>query len=153
MGTVHVDVDTGEIVRLIPLADDDYPRGKKRYQFQGGFVVMGALNVTRIFTLKMGFKGVCLALLMAARMSPKTGIVNCTNQEYAKELETTPNEIARLITKLGKANFLYRAGPRMVIVNPLWCFRGSAADQHLAIEEWYKLKPIGVVPKPERKTA
>ena len=151
MGTTHLDVDSGEIVRLLPLADGhDNPR--KRYLFQGGYVVVGALNITRLVKARVGYNGLALALVMVARMSPKTGLVHCSNAEYASELDLSKRQICRCISKLEKVKFLHRTDTRLVTINPLWCFRGSPEDQHAAVEAWGKLHPIGIV-QDERKTA
>lgn len=144
VATKFVDVDSGEMVRLLPLPDG-HEDGKKKYVFQGGFVIMGALNITRLLKAKVGYNGLRLALLMVARMSPRTGLVHCSNQEYAQELEIRPEDVSRLIGKLAKVNFIHRTGTRLVTINPLWCFRGTATDQHAAIEAWGRLHPIGIV--------
>jgi hypothetical protein len=149
--TAHVDIETGEIVRLLPLANDDC-RPRKRYLFQGGYIVMGALNITRLVKSKVGHNGIRLALVMAARMSPKTGLVHCSNSEYAAELEVSSDEISRVIGRLAKVKFLHRTGPRLVTINPIWCFRGTPEQQHEAVEEWGKLYSIGIVAE-ERKSA
>ncbi len=58
-----------------------------------------------------------------------------------------------MLGRLVKVNFLHRTGPRLVTINPLWCFRGSPEDQHAAVEAWGKLHPIGIISQQERKSA
>jgi hypothetical protein len=118
----------------------------------GGTIVVGNDAIVKLATSDLPHNGIRLALVMAARMSPKTGLVHCSNSEYAAELEVSSDEISRVIGRLAKVKFLHRTGPRLVTINPIWCFRGTPEQQHEAVEEWGKLYSMGIVTE-ERKSA
>ena len=146
MGETHyVDIDNGDVLRIIP------HRGVK-YVYPGGYVTMGITNITRLVRAKLPRDGGMLALLIASRAVPVTGLVCCSNREYAEELGIRPARVSALIGLLSKHRFIHRMGPKVVMVNPGWCFRGTPTEQRAAMELWAKLHPIGIVSE-ERKTA
>ena len=148
----YVDLDSGEVVRLLPTTDSQQdPR--RKYVYPGGYVTMGLINVTRIIGMKLPADGYRLALLITTRVAQVSNLCHCTNEEYGRELGVHKNRVSALIGRMCKAGFLYRMNPRLVMVNPSWCFRGTPAQHHQAIETWCKLHPIGTVTVQERKTA
>lgn len=147
----YVNLDGGEILRLLPLTDVE-ESGHRRYLYPGGYVTMGLVNITRLVNAKLPADGYRLALLIATKVVPVSSLCHCTNEAYAEELGITKNRVSRLISRLASCRLLYRMNPRLVMVNPGWCFRGTPAQHHSAMETWLKLHPIGIV-KPERKTA
>jgi hypothetical protein len=80
-------------------------------------------------------------------------MVFCSNKEYAEELGIRSSRVSTLIGLLAEKKFIHRVGPKTVMVNPGWCFRGTPAEQHTALELWAKLHPLGIVSESERKTA
>lgn len=147
MGKHFADVETGEILRVSPLDG-------KRYAYSGGYATMGLVNITKLVRADLPADGYRLALLIAVRAVSVSGFARCTNQEYAQELGVTPTKVSHLIRLLCDLDFIYRAGPRIVIVNPYWCFKGTPLQHHVAIENWLKLHGMTVIEKPvTRKTA
>lgn len=115
---------------------------------------MGLVNITKLVRADLPADGYRLALLIAVRAVSVSGFARCTNQEYAQELGVTPTKVSHLIRLLCDLDFIYRAGPRIVIVNPYWCFKGTPLQHHVAIENWLKLHGMTVIEKPvTRKTA
>jgi hypothetical protein len=149
---LHVDIDNGDIIRLLPVEDGEEGHYTK-YCYPGGYVTMGLINITRLVDANLPADGYRLALIIAARAVPVTGLCLCSNEEYGKELGVSANRVSRMIGKLVQAKLIHRAGPRLVMVNPGWCFRGRPAEQHAALQTWMKLHPIGIVRKQERKSA
>lgn len=138
----HVDIETGEIVRLLPLADDEVVV-KRKYLYPGGYVTMGVIHITKLVNANLPADGYKLALIMATQAVPVTGLVSCTNADYAKELGVTANRVSRLKGLLADIGFIHRAGPKLVMVNPGWCFKGTPEQQLKAMETWAKIHPLG----------
>ncbi len=151
MRRLFADVDNGDLMRLIPLGEED--EQERRYIYAGGYVTMGLLNITRLVQADLPADAYRLALVIAARAVPVTGLVYCLNAEYAEELGISRKYISRLIGILGKANFIYRLGPRTIMVNPGWCFRGTPEQQDIALEAWAKFHPLGIVRRGDRRIA
>lgn len=147
----HIDVDKGEFVRLLALSDDQSEQHRK-YVYPGGYLTMGLVNITRLVNCKLPADGYRLALLIAAKVAPVSSLCHTTNEAYAKELGITRNRVSRLIGRLCACKLVYRMNPRLVMVNPGWCFRGTPTQHAEALETWGKLHPIGVV-SARRKTA
>ena len=147
----YVNLADGEVLRLLPITDPE-AEAHRRYLYPGGYCTMGLVNITRLVNAKLPADGYRLALLIATRVAPVSNLCHSTNEAYAQELGVTPNRISRLIGQLAACQFLFRMTPRLVMVNPGWCFRGSTTQHHEARETWMKLHPIGVV-KLARKTA
>lgn len=118
-----------------------------------GWIPFNNEMIQLIIKGKFSAEEIRLLLSIAARMVPVTGLVHCSNAEYAKELGVSPNRVSRLIGVLVKARFVHRSGPKLVVVNPGWCFRGNPTEQQQALETWAKLHPIEVVSRQERRTA
>jgi hypothetical protein len=77
-------------------------------------------------------------------------------KDLATELEVDPSRISRMINLLEKACVVQRIGNRQsgtVLINPAFYFRGSAKDQHKALEMWAAHRPYNLVRSEERKTA
>jgi hypothetical protein len=147
----YVNLADGEVLRLLPLTDPDVEAHRK-YLYPGGYVTMGLVNITRLVNAKLSADGYRLALLIATRVAPVSNFCHSTNESYAQELGITPNRVSRLIGQLVACRFIIRMNPRLVMVNPGWCFRGTTTQHHTAQETWHKLHPIGIV-SARKKTA
>lgn len=154
MGTQkdYVNLADGEVLRLLPVTDPEAETHRK-YLYPGGYITMGLVNITRLVKAKLPADGYRLALLIAARVAPVSNLCHSSNEQFAKELSITSNRVSRLIGKLAECKFLYRLNPRLVMVNPGWCFRGTTTQHHEAQITWGKLHPIGRMAVQKRKTA
>jgi hypothetical protein len=150
----YVNLDDGEILHLAPVSSKPQ-EARTKYLYPGGYCTMGLINITRLIESRLPADGYRLALLIAGRVAPVSNLCHCTNNEYAAALGVTPNRISHLIQKLCKRGFLYRMNPRLVMVNPGWCFRGTPTEHQSAMETWGALHPIGIIKRPEltKKTA
>lgn len=140
---IHADVDTGEMVRLVPV-EDEKP-AKQRYAHPGGYCIMGLVNIKKLRVLRLPADAYRMAFVIAERAAPVTGMCHCTNAEYAEMLGVRLKRVTELLGILRKHSLIYRVGPRTVLANPVWCFRGTPKDQYAAIEEWSRLHPLGIV--------
>lgn len=70
---------------------------------------------------------------------------NNPHAEYAEELSIRKNRISTLIGELCRLRFIARLNPRLVMVNPSWCFRGTPTEQRTCIQTWQAIHPIGFV--------
>lgn len=148
----HVDVDTGELVRLLRLNETE-PIPGRRYVYEKGYVTMSLMNISRLINKRLPADAYRLALLISCKMSHGTALCHASNAEYAAELGINKNRVSTLIGQLGQLRFIARLNPRLVMVNPSWCFRGSPTEQRTCIATWQALHPIGAVSDRGRKTA
>jgi hypothetical protein len=143
---MHVDIETGELLHVRPL-------DTKRYIYPGRYLTMGLVEIKRLVDAKLPRDGYRLALLIAAKAVPVTGLANCPSREYAEELEISSERVSRLIGILEKQNFICRARSGLILVNPFWCFKGSPADHHRAVDVWMGIHPLEIVAAKTRKIA
>lgn len=148
----HVDVDTGELVRLLRLPETE-PIPGRRYVYEKGYLTMSLMNITRLVKQRLPADGYRLALLISCRMSHATALCHATNDEYARELGIGKNRVSALIGQLCKLRFIARMNPRLVMVNPSWCFRGTPTEQKACIFAWQELHPIGATTEGRRRQA
>lgn len=140
----YMELATGEVVSTTQ---------KKRYAYPGGYITMGLVNITRLVNAKLPADGYRLALLIAARVAPVSSLCHATNEAYAEELGIRKNRVSELIHLLAETSFICRLNPRLVMVNPHWCFHGTAIQQQDAMQTWTRLHPLGIVERPAGKTA
>jgi Mn-dependent DtxR family transcriptional regulator len=84
--------------------------------------------------MKLG-AGLEVALYLMSQ-SDYGGMCMAKNGDVAKELGISPTYVSTLIWKLHRAGVLHKVGPRTVFMNPAFLFRGSAQEQHRALERW-----------------
>jgi hypothetical protein len=127
-------------------------KGQGRYQFPGGFSFVGLVYISKLIDLHLPADGYRLALKLMAT-SGYGGVCSLPNKQIAAELGIDKSRVSRLVALLERAGVCQRFGTRRgaIMVNPTFCFRGSKAEQDKAIQEWCRVRPIGIVP--QRKTA
>jgi hypothetical protein len=148
----YADTTTGEMVHIVPVRPEK--ASKQRYAHPGGYCVMGLVNIKKLYTLRLPADAYRLAFVIAERVAPVTGMCHCTNQEYADLLGVRLQRVSDLVRILREHRLIYRVGPRTVLANPSWCFRGTPQQQYAAIEEWSRLHPMKIVRRePEQMSA
>lgn len=135
--------ETGELTPTI-----EAPR-KAKHVFPGGWVFMGLVYITKLIDANLSGKEYQLALLLM-REAGWNGICDKSYAEIAAMIGTQKSRMPQLIKALEEHNIVVRVGgqrARLILINPTFCWRGTAEEQHHALEEWAKHKKIGMVPK------
>lgn len=114
---------------------------------------MSLVNITKIVNLRLTADGYRLALLIAAKVVPVSGLCHCSNADFAAALGIGKSQVSRIIQHLCREGIVYRMNPRVVMVNPAWCFQGNPAEHSRAIQEWSRLHPLGLVKRQEETAA
>lgn len=114
---------------------------------------MGLINVKKLIALKLPADGYRLALAIADKAVPVTGLVHCSNAQYAEEIGVGNPRISKLMRRLQDAALIYRLNPRVLVVNPFWCFRGSPKEHAVAVKQWGRLHPLGAIPNQQDTAA
>ena len=143
---VIVYTTTGEITPIVEV--------KGKFCFPGGFAFVGLVYISKLRTVKLSADGYRLALLLMEQ-SGYGGICAKPYNQLAEMLSVHPSRISRLLTALEKVGVAQRIGNRQsgtVMVNPAFCFRGSAKEQHKALEMWAEHRPFGIALR-EKMTA
>ncbi len=91
----------------------------------------------------------CARIMASANFG---GLVNKSNEEYAREIGIDKSRVSRLIGKLHDAGVIHRIGPRSIFINPAYLFRGNAKAQNEAVKQWSELRRPKLVDC-QRKTA
>lgn len=99
---------------------------------------MSLVYVSRMLKMKLG-AGLEVALYLMSQ-SDYGGMCMAKNSEVAKELGMTATYVCTLIGRLHHKGVLHKVGPRTVFLNPAFLFRGSAQEQHRALERWSKYR-------------
>lgn len=139
-----VDVSTGEVTPIVEV------QGK--FVFPGGFAFVGMSYITKLAELKLPADAYRLAL----HLMKETGYVGIYTKPFktlADFLGVDPPRISRLLSILEKATVVQRLGNHKggtIMLNPVFCFRGSVKEQHRAIELWNENRPYNLS-KPEPK--
>jgi hypothetical protein len=136
---VIVDTTTGEITPIVEV--------KGKFVFPGGFAFVGLVYISKLRNVKLSADGYRLALLLMEE-SGYCGICAKPYKDIAAMLGVLPSRISRLLAMLEKVGVAQRIGNRQsgtVMVNPAFCFRGSAKEQHKALEMWAAQRPFGVI--------
>jgi hypothetical protein len=147
----YANLADGELVHLVPVETPS--RVRQRYAYPGGYFTMSLIDVKRLIDLRLPVDGYRLALLVATQASLATGLVHCSNKEYAEQLGLRPRRISDLFAFLKRHSLVKRLSARTILVNPRWCFRGTPEQQRAAIEEWAEFHPLAVVKSYNRKMA
>lgn len=92
-----------------------------------------------------------LALLFMEN-SEYAGISIRSHSFYAEILDVSRPRISHLITLLERTGILRRLGGRSVMVNPTFCWRGTAEEQSTAIARWDSI-PQSVRPYLAKRSA
>lgn len=129
----------------VQVDDQEQTKASMFFNMPGGWITMGCVNLTKLINLKLPADGYRLALLIANKSVHQSGLCYCPNEELAEEIGINKDRVSKLIGRLCEAKLIYRVGPRSVLVNPLWCFRGLSVDHRKAIELWQSYHPIGMV--------
>jgi hypothetical protein len=147
----YLNLDTKELVQLVPVKKQ---RQRSRFAYPGGYLTMSLIDAKRLIELRLPADGYRLALSVATKASPATGLVHFSNAEYGEELELREQRVSDLFALLRKHSLVRRLSNMVVLVNPRWCFRGTPEQQRAAIEEWAKfVRPVMVRGGKRRKIA
>jgi hypothetical protein len=122
-------------------------KGKRRYVFPGGFAFVGLVYLSKLRQVKMPADGYRLALLLMEKAG-YGGISTSPFGEMAAELDVWPSRVSSLIARLELLGVVQKIGGRKsctVLINPTFCFRGSPAEQHKALEMWAQHRPFNLV--------
>jgi len=146
---VLMNMSTGEIV-----SEDISIKGRKgpRYNFPGGWALVGLVYISKLADLELPADGFRLALKVMSS-TQFGGLCNKSNEEFAKEIGVSKHRISTLIHKLHDANVLYRIGPKTIMCNPIFFFQGPAKDHNKAIETYSNFRRPELVSNLARKTA
>jgi hypothetical protein len=119
-------------------------KGRKRYNFPGGFAFVGLVYITKLREVKLPADGYRLALLVMEKAG-YAGICSIKQRELAKLLSLSRPRITKLISVLEKQTVVQRIGTGCLLVNPTFCFRGTPAEQHKALELWGANRPFNLI--------
>jgi hypothetical protein len=136
-----LDLNTGEISPIIET------KGRKKHVFPGGWVFVGVVYITKLFDVRLSADGYRLALLLM-REAGWEGVCDKPFAELARMMNVHPPRLSKLMGDLERVRIVYRVGGKRshaVLLNPAFCWRGSAEEQHRALEAWAKYHPIGIV--------
>lgn len=124
---------------------------RKRYYFPGEFRFVGLVYISKLARIKMPADAYRLALLFMEN-SEYAGISIRSHSFYAETLDVSRPRISQLITLLERTGILRRLGGRSVMVNPTFCWRGTAEEQSTAIARWDSI-PQSVRPHLAKRSA
>jgi CRP-like cAMP-binding protein len=118
----------------------------------------GVIPLTREFfagldAVRLPADGYRLTLHIAGNAVPGYGFFRASNLELAEQFGIHRTRVSKLIGKLADAKLIYRVGPKTVLVNPLWCFRGTPKEHDAAVAEWGKLYPFGIISRQDQKAS
>lgn len=108
---------------------------------------MGLVYISKLRQVKLPADGYRLALLFM-ESAGYAGISTKPFTEIAETLGVWPSRISTLVSALEKVGVVQKLGGQKssnVLVNPAFCFRGSPAEQHKAIEMWAAHRPFNLV--------
>lgn len=97
---------------------------------------MGVMNIKQLINLKLPADGYRLAFSIAGRVAPASGFVHCTTRQFASELGIRERRVRDLVRLLARCSLVHRINPRLLVVNPYWCYNGAAAQHANAVAEW-----------------
>jgi hypothetical protein len=115
--------------------------------FLRGFTFVELVHLSKLRKVKLPADGYRLVLLLMENASYSGQSAKPFN-EMAEELGVWPSRISALIAELEKLGVAQKVGGRKsctVLINPSFCFRGPASEQHKALEEWAKHRPFNLV--------
>lgn len=151
-----IDGSTGEMFDVVPSSKESAKKQKRlrpRYNYGGRFITMGIVNINSLIDMRLSADCYRLALAVAGRVVPVSNLCHCSNEAFAKQLGISKNQVARLMQRLCRAGLVYRMNSMVVMANPTWCFSGTAENHALAVMEWGRLHPLGVVRREDPASA
>lgn len=137
-----VDMSTGECWTI-----QEDGKGKRRYVFPGGFAFVGLVYISKLRNVRLPADGYRLALLVMEK-SGYGGVCSVAQAELATHLGVHRSRVSRLVSSLESAGIVARLGgarSKAIMVNPLFCFRGSAKEQQQALQAWAELHPLAII--------
>jgi hypothetical protein len=142
-----VDTTTGEMVPITEI--------KGKFVFPGGFAFVGLVYISKLRNVKLPADGYRLALLLMEE-GGYVGIYTKPYKHLAVSLGVSAPRISKLLKQLEDVGVAKRIGGERsgsIMINPAFCFRGSAKEQGRALELWAENHPIGIVARPDTKIA
>lgn len=142
-----LDSSTGEI-----LTDQlQFTKRLDKFVMPGGYAIVALVFFSKLAELKISADAyrLCARIMASANFG---GLVNKSNEEYAREIGIDKSRVSRLIGKLHDAGVIHRIGPRSIFINPAYLFRGNAKAQNEAVKQWSELRRPKLVDC-QRKTA
>lgn len=152
--------DTGESLILVNSVTGEIVPGElsvkrpkgARYNFPGGWALVGLVYISKLADLELPADGFRLALKIMSS-TQFGGLCNKSNEAFSKEIGVSKHRVSTLIHKLHDSNVLCRLGPKTMMINPIFFFQGPAKDHNKAIETYSNFRRPELVSNLPRKRA